>query len=166
MARSVLLFLVVISLALTPASFGSPKRIGTAAPEFTLPTRTGPPATLQDFRGKVVLVDFWASWCGPCRQSFPWMSSMIDKYAAQGLVIVSIDLDKNREAADEFLAKYRPPFIVAFDPAGRTAEAFDVDAMPSSFIVSRDGRIVYAHQGFELAKANSIENQIKEALSK
>jgi peroxiredoxin len=166
MARSVFLFIIVTSLALTPASFGAAKRLGATAPNFTLPTRTGPPASLQDFRGKVVLVDFWASWCGPCRQSFPWMSSMIDKHASQGLVIVSIDLDKNREAADEFLAKYRPPFIVAFDPAGSTAEAFDVNAMPSSFLVNRDGRIVYAHEGFELAKADSIEDQIKEALSK
>ena len=166
MARSIILFFVLTSLALTPAGFAATKHIGAAAPEFTLPARTGPPVTLLDFRGKVVLVDFWASWCGPCRQSFPWMSSMIDRYAAQGFVIVSIDLDKSREAADEFLAKYRPPFIVAFDPAGKTAEAFDVDAMPSSFIVSRDGRIVYAHQGFELSKADRIEDHIKEALSK
>lgn len=166
MSRSIVVLFIVISLVITPAGFAAAKRTGAAAPEFTLPTRTGPPAKLQDFSGRVVLVDFWASWCGPCRQSFPWMSSMIDKYAAKGLVIVSIDLDKNREAADEFLAKYRPPFIVAFDPAGKTAEAFDVDAMPSSFIVSRDGRIVYAHQGFELSKADRIEDQIKEALYK
>lgn len=136
-----------------------------AAPDFTLPTSSGT-ASLHDFRGKVVLVDFWASWCMPCRQSFPWMSSMLEKYSAQGLAIVAVNLDKEGEAADTFLEQFPARFVVAFDPAGKTAEAFHVEAMPSSFIVSRTGRVVYAHQGFELAKAQTVEDQIKEALSK
>ncbi len=135
------------------------------APDFTLPTRSGT-VSLRDFRGRVVLVDFWASWCIPCRQSFPWMSSMLDRYSAQDLVIVAINLDKTREAADTFLEKFPAPSVVAFDPAGKTAEAFHVEAMPSSFIVSRIGRIVDSHAGFEQAKARTVEDQIKEALSK
>jgi cytochrome c biogenesis protein CcmG/thiol:disulfide interchange protein DsbE len=135
------------------------------APDFTLPAGSGT-VSLHDYRGKVVFVDFWASWCVPCRQSFPWMSSMLDRYSAQGLVIVAINLDKNREAANDFLGKFSAPFIVAFDPAGKTAESFHVEAMPSSFIVSRTGRIVYSHAGFEQAKVRTVEDQIKEALSK
>jgi cytochrome c biogenesis protein CcmG, thiol:disulfide interchange protein DsbE len=135
------------------------------APDFTLPVRSGT-VSLRDFRGKVVLVDFWASWCVPCRQSFPWMSSMVDRYSEQGLVIVAINLDKKREAADTFLENFPAHFVVAFDPAGKTAEAFHVGAMPSSFIVSRTGRIVYSHAGFEQAKARTVEDQIKEVLSK
>jgi cytochrome c biogenesis protein CcmG/thiol:disulfide interchange protein DsbE len=102
----------------------------------------------------------------PCRESFPWMNSMFDKYSGQGLEIVSINLDKKREAADAFLERFRSPFIIAFDPAGKAAEAFHVEAMPSSFIVSRSGRIVYSHLGFERAKSQTIEDQIKEALSR
>jgi Peroxiredoxin len=135
------------------------------APDFTLPDSSGT-VSLRDFRGKVVLVDFWASWCVPCRQSFPWMSSMLDRYSAQGLVIVAINLDKKRETAETFLEAFPAPFVVAFDPAGRTAETFHVEAMPSSFIVSRDGRIVYSHSGFQQAKASIVEDRIKEALSK
>jgi thiol-disulfide isomerase/thioredoxin len=135
-----------------------------AAPEFTLPTASGTIA-LHDYRGKVVFVDFWASWCGPCRESFPWMSTMADKYRKDGLVIVSINLDKDRDAANRFLDRYTASFPVAFDPAGRSAEAYRVQAMPSSFVVSRTGTILYAHQGFEPAKAHTLEDHIKEALS-
>lgn len=91
---------------------------------------------------------------------------MHDKFGSKGLVIVAINLDKTRDAADAFLDTYPAPFTVAFDPAGVVAEAFHVEAMPSSFIVSRTGQIVYAHEGFQEEKAGALENQIKEALSK
>ena len=139
--------------------------ISRPAPDFTLPTVNGNVA-LHDLRGKVVYVDFWASWCVPCRQSFPWMRSVAEKYAPQGLAVVAINLDKRREAADEFLEKYPAPFTVAFDPAGRSAEQFRVVAMPMSFIVGRDGTVLSAHEGFEEPKARRLEEQIKEALSK
>ena len=121
--------------------------------------------SLDSMRGKVVLVDFWASWCVPCRQSFPWMSHLHETYSSKGLVIVAINLDKNRELADRFLAEFSPPFTVAFDPSGKSAEAFEVVAMPSSYIVSRSGTILSAHAGFDLKKTGEIENLIQEDLS-
>jgi thiol-disulfide isomerase/thioredoxin len=135
------------------------------AASFELPTRTGTVA-LAALRTKVVLVDFWASWCAPCRQSFPWLSTMSERYAENGLVVVAINLDKDRDLAQAFLRQLSPPFIVAFDPAGKTAEAFAVTAMPSSFLVSRTGRLVYSHPGFDLRDAGTIEKQIQEELSK
>lgn len=133
------------------------------APDFTLPTPSGT-VSLHDLRGKVVYVDFWASWCGPCRQSFPWMNSMLEKYGPQGLAIVAVDLDKTREASGDFLYTFSPKFTVAFDPAGKTAQAFRVEAMPSSFLLDRDGKIVYTHQGFESSKAPTLEQKIRESL--
>ena len=91
---------------------------------------------------------------------------MKERYAAQGLVIVAINLDKKQDAADALLRMFPAAFAVAFDPSGKTAEAFNVEAMPSSFIVNREGQIVYSHQGFEAAKANTVEEKIKEVLSK
>ena len=135
------------------------------APDFTLPTANGNVA-LHELRGKVVYVDFWASWCVPCRQSFPWMRSMTEKYGQRGLVVVAVNLDKKRDAAAEFLERYPAPFTVAFDPEGRSAERFRVVAMPMSFIVGRDGTIISSHEGFEESKAWRLEEQIKEALSK
>jgi thiol-disulfide isomerase/thioredoxin len=160
-------FLFLLSLALPAGS--RPARgteaVRAPAPGFTLPTGSGTVA-LEALRGKVVLVDFWASWCAPCRQSFPWMSAISEREAASGLVVVAINLDKDRELADAFLREFSPPFIVAFDPAGKTAEAYDVTAMPSSYLVGRDGHLLYSHAGFDLRDAETIEHRIQEAVAK
>lgn len=157
---------VLLSCALAflaPAARGAAKA-PSLAPAFELPARSGS-VSLASLRGKVVLVDFWASWCIPCRQSFPWLRAMAEKYGEQGLVVVAINLDKRPELADAFLADFPSPFPVAFDPAGKTAEAFGVAAMPSSYLVSRTGQIVLSHEGFENSYTGTFENRIKEALS-
>jgi thiol-disulfide isomerase/thioredoxin len=133
------------------------------APTFSLPGRTGT-VSLGSFRGQLVYVDFWASWCGPCQQSFPWMTELHDKYGRQGLVIVAIDLDKDRTAADKFLNRHPSPFLVAYDPAGKTAEAFDVSAMPSSYLIGADGKVIHAMAGFDSDKRQETESLIQRAL--
>src|SRR5690349_25158511 len=100
------------------------------APSFTLPARAGS-VSLDSLRGKVVLVDFWASWCAPCRGSFPWLTRMHDRFAANGFTVVALDLDKDRAAADRFLEEFPAPLTVAFDSAGRTAESYRVAVMPT-----------------------------------
>jgi peroxiredoxin len=94
------------------------------------------------------------------------MATMTERYGPKGLVVVAINLDKDRWRADEFARELSPPFILAFDPAGTTAEAFDVQAMPSSYLVSRTGRLVYAHKGFDRKDADAFEQRIKEELDK
>lgn len=113
-----------------------------------------------------MLVDFWASWCAPCRQSFPWMTGLYNRYSEQGLVIVAINVDKKRQPAYDFLVDFSPPFTVAFDPLGKTAEAFHVEGMPSSFVIGRDGVILYSHIGFDQKKTGMMEELIQEGLSK
>lgn len=135
------------------------------APFINLPTKTG---TIRpaDLAGKLVYVDFWASWCGPCRLSFPWLKALHEQYAAKGLVIVAINLDKTRGEADRFLSSFSTPFVVAFDPSGKTADEFHVEGMPSSFLLSPSGAILSSHLGFDLKEAARIETAIKEALAK
>jgi len=165
--RCAALLLLLLSLAV-PARSRTARGASPDPPlaaSFELPTRTGS-VTLDGLRTKVVLVDFWASWCVPCRQSFPWLSTMSQRYGENGLVVVAINLDKDRDLAQKFLRQFSPPFIVAFDPEGKTAEAFNVTAMPSSFLVSRSGRVVYSHAGFDLRDADTIEKQIKEEIGK
>lgn len=155
-----------LTLSLAPAAFA--KGVPAAhvqAPRFALPSVAGR-VDSDSLRGKVMLLDFWASWCGPCRQSFPWMAAMHDTFATRGLVIVAVNLDKDRDAADKFLAGFRVPFTVAFDPAGKTAEAFHVGAMPSSFVLGRSGEILYTHAGFDPRKSGAMEAALKEACSK
>jgi len=133
------------------------------APAFELATRDGK-VSLESLRGRVVVVDFWASWCGPCRQSFPWLASLHERLASKGLTIVAVNLDKERSAAMGFLADYPAPFTVAFDPEGHTAEAYKVKGMPSTYVVSTDGRILYSHIGFDPKRTGELEAILQEAL--
>ena len=135
------------------------------APPFDLPTRSGR-VSLESLRGRVVYVDFWASWCGPCHQSFPWLHTLQERYGAKGLAIVAINLDKNRDAADAFLAQYAAPFVVAFDPAGTSAEAFQVSSMPSSYLIDAAGNIIFSQAGFDPKETAKVEARIQEALSR
>jgi thiol-disulfide isomerase/thioredoxin len=135
------------------------------APAFELPGRLGT-VSLESLRGKVVYVDFWASWCGPCRESFPWLRTLHQRYAADGLMIVAINLDKDHDAAEQFLEQYPAPFLVAFDPSGKTAEAFNVPAMPSSYLIGPSGTILYSHAGFDPKETGAIEALIKEAVGR
>ncbi len=130
------------------------------APSFNLPSRDGT-VSLDSLRGQMVLVDFWASWCGPCRQSFPWLSALHERYGAKGLSIVAINLDKDRSAADAFLGKYPARFTVAFDPAGKTAKAFRVWGMPTSYLINRGGEIVYSRAGFDPKHTGTLEALIE-----
>ena len=161
------LFLLMLALSVVPAHARPfvAAGAGTAAPHFTLPARQGMVVS-DSLHAKVMLVDFWASWCGPCRQSFPWLRALHEQYGAKGLAIVAINLDKDRAAADEFLASHPAPFRVAFDPAGKTADAFAVTAMPSTFLIAADGTILYAHAGFDARKTGPIANLIQEACAR
>lgn len=119
---------------------------------------------LTEYRGKVVLVDFWASWCVPCRRSFPWMNEMQEKYADSGLVIVAVNMDAEAEEATAFLREYPANFRIINDPNGEIARDYDVIAMPSSYVVGRDGQIVTKHLGFKVKDQEEYESILVEAL--
>lgn len=164
--RIAFVFLLLLGLpfaAHAKSSGGAARSV--AAPRFVLPTRDGTVA-LDSLRGKVVLVDFWASWCEPCRKSFPWLEAMHQRYATKGLVIVAVNLDKSRDAATAFLAKYPAHFTIAFDPAGKTAEAFKVAGMPSSYLIGPAGNILHTYSGFDPKKTPGIETLIRGACSR
>jgi thiol-disulfide isomerase/thioredoxin len=131
-----------------------------------LPSFAVPPLTeLGPIEGKVVWVDFWASWCVPCRRSFPWMNEMHAKYGTQGLQIIAVNLDKDRAAADDFLAETPAKFGLRFDPEGELAKRFEVQAMPSSYVLDPAGNVIVRHFGFKLADADEYEQQIQAALA-
>jgi cytochrome c biogenesis protein CcmG/thiol:disulfide interchange protein DsbE len=103
---------------------------------------------LSAYKGKVVYLDFWASWCVPCRLSFPFMAELQQTYGARGLVVVAVDVDRNRAAADEFLKQMPPAFRIVYDPAGRIAGQYDFKDMPTTVLVGRDGKNHFVHSGF------------------
>ena len=130
------------------------------APIFELPTDNGN-ISLDSLKGKVVYLDFWASWCGPCRKSFPWMNRMIQRYRDKGLVIVAVNLDKSRDLARKFLQDYPAQFTVAYDPEGNTADQYDVQGMPSSYLIDRRQHIVKVHLGFKDEDTLGLERNIE-----
>jgi thiol-disulfide isomerase/thioredoxin len=123
------------------------------------------PPGLGDLHGKVIWVDFWASWCAPCRRSFPWLNDMQQKYAADGLEIVGVNVDEDRKLAEEFLTETPAKFTLRFDPKGELAKAFDVQAMPSSYVLDADGRVLARHFGFRLEDRGMYEQAIRSALA-
>ena len=121
---------------------------------------------LADYRGKVVVLDFWASWCVPCRRSFPWLNEMHARYEKDGLVIIGVNLDQERAEAAEFLEKYPAEFRVHYDSDSSLAEEFGVRGMPSSYVIGRDGTIASEHMGFKVRKQDEYEADIVAALKK
>jgi thiol-disulfide isomerase/thioredoxin len=138
---------------------------GAPAPGFTLPTAKGEAIALDKLRGKVVYVDFWASWCGPCRRSFPWMNEMQQKYGAKGFTVVAINVDKKRADADKFLALLPASFPVVFDEAGTTPTAFAVQGMPSSYLIDARGNVSYVERGFTDESRGPLEERVKALLA-
>lgn len=118
----------------------------------------------SDYDGNVILIDFWASWCGPCRQSFPWMNKMQTNYVDQGLTVIAINLDSEREAAADFLEEVPTNFLLGFDPEGHTAEKMNVEAMPMSYLVDRQGRLRHRLMGFNTKKKAEHEALIQSLL--
>jgi len=116
---------------------------------------------LNDLRGQVVYVDFWASWCKPCRASFPWMNQMQAKYQDQGLHIIAVNLDEQRSDANSFLQKIPAEMTMVFDPNGNIATAYELVGMPSSYLIDRKGNIRFTHQGFFVAKQAAYEDELK-----
>ena len=134
------------------------------APSIKLPTIDSQ-LDLASLKGKVVYLDFWASWCKPCRKSFPWMSEMKTAYEAQGFEVVAINLDKERKLANKFLEGMNVNFIIAFDEVGDTATEYKLRGMPTSYLIGRDGKLYASHVGFREKDKAKMEVAIKELLS-
>jgi thiol-disulfide isomerase/thioredoxin len=113
---------------------------------------------ISENSGKVIYVDFWASWCGPCRQSFPWLNKMQSKH--ENLKIISINLDNDRPLADEFLREIPANFTVIYDPKGKLAKEYKIKGMPSSYLIDKAGKLVSAHSGFSVNKEDQYEQEI------
>jgi len=135
------------------------------APDIVLPGIDGN-VRLDNLKGKVVYLDFWASWCQPCKNSFPWMHHMKEIYADQGFEIIAVNLDKDRKLANEFLKVVDVNFIVAFDESGASASEYKLKGMPGSYLIGRDGKVYASHIGFREKDKTPIEQAIKNLLTK
>lgn len=134
------------------------------APAFSVAADVGE-LNLADFRGKIVYLDFWASWCGPCRASFKWLNEAQEKYAAKGLVIIAINLDTDKALAARFLKENPVNFRIGYDPDGKVAEAYHLKGMPSSYMIDRNGRLLATHVGYRAKDKATLEEELQRLLA-
>ena len=120
---------------------------------------------LSHLRGKVVYVDFWASWCGPCKQSFPWLDGLVREYGSQNFVVIGVNVDKDRDRAERFLNETPAEFSIVYDPKGELATAYKVAGMPSGILIDRAGRVRFQHAGFSEKQKGIYEEQLQTLLA-
>jgi thiol-disulfide isomerase/thioredoxin len=140
---------------------------GELAPAFNLSALQNSSAAqiqLSDYKGKVVYVDFWASWCGPCKRSFPVLNSLRSKYQSQGFEVIGVNLDDDVADAKAFLAKLPVSFPIALDNKGATAEQYAVKGMPSAYLIDKQGKVQYVIEGFSDNEAAQLDAHISQLL--
>jgi thiol-disulfide isomerase/thioredoxin len=149
------LALIALIMIIQPTSAKSipPK----PAPDFLVQEKLH----LSDLKGKVVFIDFWASWCGPCRKSFPWLNKINKQYPSEDFMVVSINLDAERHLAEKFLKQFPAEFSITYDPMGDLAREYEVRGMPSSYIIDHQGNIAVIHMGFRQNKIADYEKEIE-----
>ena len=119
---------------------------------------------LAEYRGKVIVIDFWASWCVPCRRSFPWLDEMQTRYADEGLIVIGVNEDDVAEDAEAFLRSFPVGFRIVADRDGELARRFDLLAMPSTYVIDRNGEIAARHLGFRTGLKEEYEAALKRLL--
>lgn len=137
---------------------------GDIAPTFVLPLADGSNFSSESVKGKVVYLDFWASWCPPCRDALDFLKELKSTHEGKGVEIVAVNLDNSRADADEVIGEIQPQFRVLFDPKGSVAKQFELPKMPTSFVIGKDGRIRKIHGGYKCADKPEILAVIQSAL--
>ena len=135
-----------------------------AAPDFTLRTMNGPNMRLAEQRGRVVMVNFWATWCGPCRQEMPHLNRLYEKYRASGFVLMGVNVDDDTRNAAELATKLGLKFPVLLDTDKGVSKLYDLSTMPSTVLIDRDGKVRYVHRGYLTGYEDTYDKQIRELL--
>jgi thiol-disulfide isomerase/thioredoxin len=112
-----------------------------------------------------VYVDFWASWCGPCKQSFPWLDGLVREYSSQNFVVIGVNVDKDRDRAERFLNETPAEFSIVYDPKGELATTYKVAGMPSGILIDRAGHVRFQHAGFSEKQKGLYEEQLQTLLA-
>lgn len=153
-------FVQAALLAGSAPAWAQPQKLA----EIALAASDGLPVLADANKVRATYIDFWASWCTPCKLSFPWMNELHEQYAARGLRIVAIGLDKKEADARKFLAAHPAKFPVAMDPAAETAKLLAIQAMPTSLVVGADRSVQLVHRGFRLEDREALEAKLRAAL--
>lgn len=150
--------LIFSGLMVSSATLGTSQR---SAPDFTLPAMSGDKVTLSDLRGQVVLINFWATWCGPCRKEMPLLEQLYQRYNRLGFTLLGVNVEKNPNDARAWLRETPVSFPVLFDSDSTVSKMYEVVAMPSTVLVDRAGNVRFLHHGYQPGYENEYQNQIR-----
>ncbi|MFI0374842.1 MAG: TlpA family protein disulfide reductase [Candidatus Thiodiazotropha sp.] len=156
--------LIVAGVLLLACGYAVAANQQTMVPDFTLKSREGVNIKLSELRGQVVMVNFWASWCGPCRQEMPLLQQLFDRYQSLGFSLLGVNVDEDRAAADKMLRDVPVSFPILYDDRSKVSKQYQVKAMPSTFMVDRDGRLRYLHKGYKPGYEEEYQQQIRQLL--
>ena len=151
----------ILSLVLL---FGSISPVLATAPDFTLKTLDGTNLRLAEQTGDIMLINFWASWCGPCIQEMPALDKLAQKYQALGVQVWGVNVENDSTAAKAYLSKVKVAFPILFDVDNSVSKAYQVDAMPTTVILDKDGKVRAVHRGYQPGFEKKYENDIKQLL--
>jgi thiol-disulfide isomerase/thioredoxin len=152
----------LLPLALAPVEQADATVAANApAPNFSLAARGGQKLSLSQYKGQVVMINFWATWCGPCRQEMPLLDAMYQKYKRMGFTLIGVNVEPDSKAAEEFLKKVPVSFPVAFDPDSSVSKLYAVQGMPSSIIIDRKGNARVIHRGYRPGDENVYLDHIR-----
>ncbi|GAC30202.1 TlpA disulfide reductase family protein [Brumicola pallidula] len=152
---------VVVALTICSAGAMAKPVSGEESPDFTLKSRDGGNIRLSEQRGNIVLVNFWASWCGPCREELPAFEALYQEYQDLGVEILAVNVDDEADKANVLLQDIEVSFPVLFDTSGEVSQLYDVSAMPTTVIVDRDGTVRLLHPGYRKGDEKKYEKAIK-----
>jgi len=155
---------IVVSIALITVASAGPVAAPKSAPDVSFQTADGRTVRLATYRGRIVLVDFWASWCAPCQRSFPALDALYRDFRSRGFEVLAVNLDEQRRNAEGFLSQHPTRVTVLFDPPAASPVAFDVKGMPSSFLIDRAGQIRFTHMGYSGNVDASYRKEITQLL--
>jgi peroxiredoxin len=155
--RALVLTAGLLSVFVMPVSAAV---ISGKAPEFTLKSRGGQNLRLSDYRGQVLLINFWASWCGPCRQEMPLLEDLYKRYNKLGFTIMGVNVDTDSTKANNYLRDITVTFPVVYDVTNAVSKSFNVNAMPTTVIVDRNGNMRYLHQGYQPGYEKAYKKEV------
>ena len=139
---------------------------GDAAPSFSAPTLQGRSLSLESFRGKVVFLDFWASWCAPCATSLPLLDALRNEFGPDDFQVLAVNVDRDPDKATDFLTKRPVGYPSVSDPEGELPVRFGVQTMPTSFLIDREGVIRYVQRGFRKGDEDALRARIRELVAR
>ena len=162
-----LFFIVLLSLVSTPI-LAAKKHIELSGPakDFTLKANSGKNVRLSDLRGQVVMLNFWASWCGPCRQEMPLLDRMSQKYGRAGFTLLGVNTEGDKRKADNLLKEIPVTFPVLYDTKKAVSDMYKVKAMPTTVLIDCDGNLNYMHKGYVPGDEKIYAKRIKKLLAK